>query len=45
MSQSTELVVTSARDLTDALNRLTGRLEEVRADSENRDKQLTERDS
>jgi hypothetical protein len=45
MSQGTEPVVTSARDLTDALNRLTGRLEEVRADSENRDKQLTERDA
>jgi hypothetical protein len=45
MSQSTEPVVTSARDLTDALNRLTGRLEEVRADSEERDKQLTERDA
>jgi hypothetical protein len=45
MSQGTEPVVTSARDLTDALNRLTGRLEEVRADSEDRDKQLTERDA
>jgi hypothetical protein len=45
MSQGTEPVVTSARDLTDALNRLTGRLEEVRADSENRDKQLAERDA
>jgi hypothetical protein len=45
MNQGTEPVVTSARDLTDALNRLTGRLEEVRADSEDRDKQLTERDA
>ncbi len=38
-------MVTSARDLTDALNRLTGRLEGVRADSEDRDKQLAERDA
>jgi hypothetical protein len=45
MSQGAEPVVTSARDLTDALNRLTGRLEEVKADSEDRDKQLAERDS
>ncbi len=45
MSQGVEPVVTSARDLTDALNRLTGRLEEVRADSEDRDKQLAERDA
>jgi hypothetical protein len=40
MSQGVEPAVTSARDLTDALNRLTGRLEEVKADSEDRDKQL-----
>jgi hypothetical protein len=45
MSHSVEPVVTSARDLTDALNRLTGRLEEVRADSEERDKQLADRDA
>jgi hypothetical protein len=45
MSPGTEPVVISARDLTDALNRLTGRLEEVRADSEDRDKQLAERDA
>jgi hypothetical protein len=45
MSQGVEPVVTSARDLTDALNRLTSRLEEVRADSEDRDKQLAERDA
>ena len=45
MSHSTEPVITSARDLTDALNGLTGRLEEVRADSEDRDQQLAERDA
>jgi hypothetical protein len=45
VSDDSEHVVTSARDLTRALNRLAGRLEEVRADSEDRDKQLAERDA
>jgi hypothetical protein len=45
MSGVSEPVATSARDLTDALNRLAGRLEEVRADSEDRDRQLTKRDA
>jgi hypothetical protein len=45
MSHGSEPVITSARDLTDALNRLAGRLEEVKADSEDRDKQLAKRDA
>jgi hypothetical protein len=45
MSHGVEPVVASARDLTDVLNRLVGRLEEVKADSEDRDKQLAERDA
>jgi hypothetical protein len=45
MSDGRETVVTSARDLTGALNRLAGRLEEVKADSEDRDEQLAERDA
>jgi hypothetical protein len=40
-----EPVVTSARDLTGALNRLAGRLEEVRSGSEGRDEQLAQRDA
>lgn len=45
MSSGSEPVVTRARDLTDALNRLAGRLEEVKADSEDRDRQLAKRDA
>jgi hypothetical protein len=45
MNDGSELVVTSARDLTNALNRLAGRLEEVKAGSEDRDEQLAERDA
>jgi hypothetical protein len=45
MNDGTEPVVTSARDLTGALNRLAGRLEEVKADSEDRDEQLAKRDA
>jgi hypothetical protein len=45
MSQGTEPAVTSARDLTDALNRLAGRLEVVKEDSEGRDQELSTRDA
>lgn len=45
MNDGSEPVVTSARDLTGALNRLAGRLEEVKAGSEGRDEQLAERDA
>ena len=45
MSYGSEPVITSARDLTEALNRLALRLEEVKADSEDRDKQLAKRDA
>jgi hypothetical protein len=45
MSDRSEAVVTSARDLTGALNRLAGRLEEVKAGSEDRDDQLARRDA
>ena len=45
MSGGSEPVVTSARDLTEALNRLAGRMEEVRADSEGCDRQLSKRDA
>jgi hypothetical protein len=45
MSDGSESVVTSARDLTGALNRLAGHLEEVKAGSEDRDNQLAERDA
>jgi len=45
MSDGSGPVVTSARDLTGALNRLAGRLEEVKAGSEDRDVQLANRDA
>jgi hypothetical protein len=45
MSERSGPVITSARDLTGALNRLAGRLEEVKADSEDRDDQLAKRDA
>jgi hypothetical protein len=45
MSDASEAVLTSARDLTGALNRLAGRLEDVKADSEDRDEQLAKRDA
>jgi hypothetical protein len=45
MSDVSEPVVTRARDLTDALNRLAGRLADVQAGSEARDEQLTRRDA
>jgi hypothetical protein len=39
-----EPVATTARDLTDALNRMSSRLEEVKQDSEQRGRQLEQRD-
>jgi hypothetical protein len=45
VSHTSEPVVTSARGLTDALNRLAGRLEVVKEDSEDRDQQLAKRDA
>jgi hypothetical protein len=45
MSHSSEPAVASARGLTDALNRLAGRLEVVKEDSEDRDQQLAKRDA
>jgi hypothetical protein len=45
MSAASEPVVTRARDLTDALNRLAGRLEDVQTGSEARDEQLAKRDA
>jgi hypothetical protein len=45
MNDGSEPVVTRARDLTGALNRLAVRLEEVKADSEDRDEQLARRDT
>lgn len=45
MNDGSGPVVTTARDLTGALNRLAGRLEEVKAGSEDRDEQLAKRDA